>query len=72
MNYLSTIAQMMFLLIAYYFLLSGTSLENYVIKSFSQLFSFSLMMFNEQSGITTTTTLDSNDIHAVVFKSEIG
>uniref|UniRef100_A0A6G1SDH4 Fatty acyl-CoA reductase n=1 Tax=Aceria tosichella TaxID=561515 RepID=A0A6G1SDH4_9ACAR len=71
MNNLNTIARIMLMLIAYYFLLSGTSAEKYVIQSFSQLFSFDFMMFNERSGIATR-ALDSSDMHGVVFKNEIG
>lgn len=37
----------MFLLIAYYFLLNGTALEEYAIQSFKQMFSFDVGTFEE-------------------------
>lgn len=59
----------MLLLFAYYFLMSGTALEGFIIQSFSQLFSLDLMMVGERPGITT---LSSNDANGAAFENEIG
>ena len=73
MNNLNKIAQIMLLLIAYYFLISGASMEKYVIQSFSRLFSLdSMMMSSERSGITTASAAHSSDMLEAVFKGETG
>lgn len=51
----SRIAQFMFLLIAYYFLLSGTEMEKYVLQSIANLFSLDFRMFSGTSGIAAAT-----------------